>query len=122
MTEPETDIDLASEPHGVSADAADLAGLARDTLWIDVRRRPVFDLAGTVLPGARWQDPLDTGAWITTLPRDRPVVVYCVHGHAVSRGVLLQLRAAGVDARFLRGGIEGWQAAGRPLAPKGDAS
>jgi carboxylate-amine ligase len=41
------------------------------------------------------------------------VLVYCVHGHAVSRGVLLQLRAAGIDARFLRGGIEGWQASGR---------
>ena len=30
----------------------------------------------------------------------------------------MRLRAAGVDARFLRGGIDGWKSAGRPLAPK----
>jgi superoxide dismutase, Fe-Mn family len=122
MTEPETDIDRASEPHGISPDAAGLATLTADTRWIDVRRRPVFEQARTLLPGARWHDPLDTAGWLPTLPQDRPVVVYCVHGHAVSRGVLLQLRAAGIDARFLRGGIEGWQAAGRPVVDKATAS
>ena len=55
------------------------------------------------------------------LPTDRPVIVYCVHGHEVSRSVALQLRAAGLDARFLRDGIEGWQAAGRPLQTKESA-
>ncbi len=83
-----------------------------------MRRRPVFEQASTLLPGAQWHDPADVATWLATLPTDQPVVVYCVHGHAVSRGVLLQLRAAGIDARFLRGGIEGWQAAGRPLATK----
>jgi Fe-Mn family superoxide dismutase len=46
------------------------------------------------------------------------VVVYCVHGHEVSRSTAMQLRAAGLRARFLRGGIEGWQAAGLPLVDK----
>jgi len=32
----------------------------------------------------------------------------------------MRLRAAGVDARFLRGGIDGWQAAGQPIAVKPD--
>jgi superoxide dismutase, Fe-Mn family len=75
-----------------------------------------------MLPGARWLDPADVGRWQATLPTDQPVLVYCVHGHAVSRGVLLQLRAAGIDARFLRGGIEAWQAAGLPLGDKDSAT
>jgi Fe-Mn family superoxide dismutase len=46
------------------------------------------------------------------------VVVYCVFGHEVGRSTALRLRAAGLNARYLRGGIDGWQAAGRPLANK----
>ena len=34
----------------------------------------------------------------------------------------LQVRAAGLRARYLRGGIDGWQAAGRDLEPRGEAS
>ena len=44
--------------------------------------------------------------------------VYCIYGHEVGRATVLRLRAQGVKARFLRGGIDGWQAAGRPLDPK----
>jgi Fe-Mn family superoxide dismutase len=34
----------------------------------------------------------------------------------------MRLRAAGVKARYLRGGIDGWQSAGQTLNPKGAAS
>jgi Fe-Mn family superoxide dismutase len=30
----------------------------------------------------------------------------------------MRLRAAGIDARYLRGGIDGWQAAGEPVVAK----
>jgi superoxide dismutase, Fe-Mn family len=36
----------------------------------------------------------------------------------VCRATAMRLRAAGVDARFLRGGIDAWKSAGRPLAAK----
>jgi Fe-Mn family superoxide dismutase len=52
------------------------------------------------------------------LPSDREIVVSCVYGHEVGRTTALRLRAAGLNARFLRGGIDGWQAAGLPLVPK----
>jgi Fe-Mn family superoxide dismutase len=56
--------------------------------------------------------------WARELPADRPVVVYCVYGHEVGRSTAMRLRAAGVNARYLSGGIDGWQAAGRPLVDK----
>ncbi|MCY1554629.1 hypothetical protein D9M68_912140 [compost metagenome] len=87
---------------------------------IDVRRAGVFERAGTLIPGARWRDPATVGTWAAELPTDRAVLVYCVYGHEVSRATALRLRAAGLNARYLQGGIDGWQAAGRPTQTKGD--
>jgi superoxide dismutase, Fe-Mn family len=105
-------VEASSESFG--AMHADLRG-AR---VLDVRRAGVFEQATTTLPGADWRDPKDVDAWCATLPKDQPVVVYCVYGHEVGRSTALRLRAAGIDARFLRGGIDGWQAAGEALVPK----
>ncbi len=85
---------------------------------LDVRRAGVFEQAPSVIPGARWRDPQEVSTWSLALPTGEPVVVYCVYGHEVGRSTAMRLRAAGIDARFLRGGIDGWQAAGRALAPK----
>ena len=106
----------ASEPFG--ADPDQLSG-AR---VLDVRRAGVFENAASLLPGARWRDPGSVSTWAGELPGDQPVVVYCVYGHEVGRATALRLRARGIPARFLRGGIDAWQAAGRPTEPKGAAS
>jgi Fe-Mn family superoxide dismutase len=55
------------------------------------------------------------------MPAQRELLVYCVYGHEVSRVAALRLRAAGLHARYLLGGIEGWRAAGRPLDAKAAA-
>ena len=94
----------------------ELAGAA----LIDVRRAGVFEQAEALIAGAQWRDPQDVGSWAAELPEDKAVAVYCAHGHEVSRATALRLRAAGIDARFLRGGFDGWKAAGRPLQPKGE--
>ncbi len=85
---------------------------------LDVRRAGVFANATTTIPGAAWKDPADVANWAAELPRDANVVVYCVYGHEVGRATALRLRAAGVKARYLEGGIDGWQSSGQPLAPK----
>jgi Fe-Mn family superoxide dismutase len=90
----------------------------RGARLLDVRRAGVFEQARTVIPGATWRDPQAISSWSRALPAGEPVVVYCVYGHEVGRSTALRLRAAGINARFLRGGIDGWQAAGRQLAPK----
>ena len=104
-------VHAASEPLAV-------AGIEGATL-LDVRRAGVFDKATTMIPGAAWKDPADVAAWAQALPRDSKVVVYCVYGHEVGRATAMRLRAAGLNARFLEGGIDAWQAAGQPLTPKG---
>jgi Fe-Mn family superoxide dismutase len=89
---------------------------------LDVRRAGMFDKAESLIPGAEWLDPAAVATWARDVSRDKEIVVYCVYGHEVGRATALRLRAQGVKARFLRGGIDGWQAAGRPVDPKGTAS
>lgn len=61
------------------------------------------------IPGAEWRDPEGVQAWRSGLESGRPVVVFCVHGLRVSRGVAQQLREQGIDAAILEGGIDAWQ-------------
>ena len=105
-------VEAASEPFAASQDDVGSAVI------LDVRRAGVFDKAATVIPGSRWRDPAQVAEWAQEQESTGPVVVYCVYGHEVGRATALRLRAAGVDARFLHGGIDGWERAGRPLGPK----
>jgi len=109
-------VHAASEALGAGQDEV------ADAVLLDVRRAGAFEQAATTIPGARWKDPARVGEWSAELPSDREVIVYCVYGHEVGRATAMRLRAAGVNARYLRGGIDGWQAAGRALGPKSEAS
>jgi superoxide dismutase, Fe-Mn family len=85
---------------------------------LDVRRAGMFDKALTMIPNAQWRDPAQVGQWAQGVPRDQPVVVYCIYGHEVGRSTAMRLRGEGVDARYLAGGIDAWQTAGLPLVHK----
>ncbi|MBX3602071.1 MAG: superoxide dismutase [Rubrivivax sp.] len=102
--------------------ASELFGAGHDeiggALLFDVRRAGVFEQARSMIPGARWRDPAAVGNWSAALPPGRDVVVYCVYGHEVGRATAMRLRAAGLNARYLRGGIDGWLAAGWPWVDK----
>ncbi|MDG0852196.1 Fe-Mn family superoxide dismutase [Roseateles puraquae] len=104
--------------HAASETLGTDAGALADALVLDVRRHGVFAQAESMIPGARWCDPAAVGTWATDLPSDKPVVVYCVYGHEVGRSTAMRLRAAGRNARFLTGGIDGWTASGRPVVGK----
>jgi superoxide dismutase, Fe-Mn family len=109
--------------HAASADCgATQDEAAAAPLLLDVRRAGMFDKATTMIPGARWCDPATIDEWATALSAQREIVVYCVYGHEVGRATALRLRAAGLNARYLQGGIDAWQSAGKPLAPKGAAA
>ena len=93
-------------------------GTAAAPLLIDVRREAAFEADPAMLAGAVRRRPEDVQAWLGAVPPGRPVIAYCVHGHEVSQGVVAALREAGVDARFLTGGIEAWREAGLPTRRK----
>jgi superoxide dismutase, Fe-Mn family len=89
-----------SASDALAVSAADLGS----ALIRDVRRRGAFDASNEVIDGAVWRDPTTVDSWAAELWTTR-TVVYCVAGHEVSRKTALRLRALGVDAYFLRGGI-----------------
>jgi rhodanese-related sulfurtransferase len=96
----------------------DRLGSPQAPLIIDVRISTAFERDAHLIAGATWRDPFAVSEWSRYLPRHRPVVVYCVHGFEVSKNVADALRAAGVDARSLEGGITAWRDAGGPQLKK----
>jgi rhodanese-related sulfurtransferase len=107
------------DPHfTTAATLGDLLAGALAPLMIDVRRPPAYDKSEEVIAGALRLPPEEVAAAVAHLPRERAVVTYCVHGHEVSQNAARTLRAAGLDATYLEGGIEGWRAAGLPTMPK----
>lgn len=91
-----------------------MIGRADAPLIIDVRRPPAFAADPRLIVGAERCPPEDVAASVDALAADGPIVVYCVHGHAVSQGVAAALRAAGRQAAILEGGIAAWTACGLP--------
>lgn len=102
----------AAEPHG--ATQKDI----NESLFFDVRRTGAFEEAMDLIQGAKWRDPALVSDWAQELSSDQKIVVYCVAGHEMSRATALRLRSAGLNAKFLVGGIEGWKASGKPTSPK----
>lgn len=96
-----------------SVGAGDLAAaLASDDAPMLVDVREPAEAAAASIPGARLV-PLGSvldGTALTWLPRDRRVVVHC-HTGVRSAAAVDAMRAAGIDAVNLDGGIVAWHAA-----------
>lgn len=110
-----------TKPSEFSISPAELAAqLLSDTapLVIDVRKNPTYLASEYTLPNAIRRDPLKITEWASEIPMTGSVLVYCVHGHEVSRGVMSTLREHGIRATYLQGGIEDWRCAGFPLMNK----
>lgn len=89
-----------------------------DVIVLDVRLEEDFAKGGDMLPNALHRKPQDIDIWAKDLPKDKPVVAYCVYGFHVSRDAVTGLRNLGIDARTLTGGIASWHAIGAPTMPK----
>jgi len=70
-----------------------------------------------VLPGAVRIGPSEVAHYAERIPRDRDVILYCTcPSEETSAKVALQLHRLGITrVRPLRGGFDGWKAAGYPL-------
>src|SRR2546428_9336460 len=60
--------------------------------WTCVARRGDFDADTVMLPGACWCDPEHISAWSQALLKEKEIVLYCVHGRAVSNTVVDDLQ------------------------------
>lgn len=110
---------LSSLPRPISPSAVFRSlGQAASPLVIDVRRREAFESSTQMIASATWRDPFAVADWAKYLPRNRPIAVYCVHGHEVSQHAADALRAVGLDAAYIEGGIEAWKGLGHPLVRK----
>lgn len=91
-----------------STDLYSVLGLPQTPVLIDVRKDAAFAESARSLPGALRGEPERVAEWARHLPRARPMLVYCVHGHEVSQGAAQTLRALGFQASFLEGGFAHW--------------
>ena len=83
-----------------------LLGRADAPLLLDVRRRERFAASERLLPGAAYCPPEEVAAF-GRREAPREVVVYCLHGHDLSRNAATTLRELGWPVRVLEGGLEG---------------
>lgn len=89
-----------------------------DVVVLDVRRRAAYEADTAMLPNAAWRNPDEVATWSAALPKDKQIVVYCIHGHAVSNAVIDHLQQSGFAARYVEGGIEGWKESGGAVVEK----
>lgn len=98
---------------------SELAAWLADTnrvapVLLDVRTRAEFDVSH--LKGARWVDPeIKAAALLPTLPRDRPVVLYCSVGYRSADCATRLLRAGFTNVINLEGSLFQWANEGRPI-------
>ena len=88
---------------------------------LDARPRHHISRTVDLMDGARWRDPDRVEEWIGELSPDQPVAVYCAYGFHVGCSVTRTLRERGFDARYIRGGVSAWYAAGGARALRKDA-
>jgi rhodanese-related sulfurtransferase len=83
-------------------------GRAGSPLILDVRREPAYRESARMIASAlRCEEIMNRiDEW-----RDKTVVVYCKAGHEVGQEAATKLREHGINAHYLQGGIEAWNAA-----------
>jgi len=87
----------------------------KNVTLLDVRRKADYEAEPSLIPGAAWRDPEQVESWSRELPKDRPVVVYCVKGGSVSQSITATLAGKQVNARFVEGGLKAWKESGGEL-------
>lgn len=79
--------------------------------FLDVREADEF--AAGHLPGAKNLVWTEAASWAGQLPKDRPIVTYCIHSAHRAPEAAKVLRGLGfANAYVLEGGIVAWQAGG----------
>ena len=108
--------DLFTLP-SLSADEALTRASAGELVLLDLRKPDAARRSGVRIADSDARDPFAFGPEDPLTQTDRPVAVFCVHGHEVSRFGCALLMLHGRDAAFVRGGFVALAAAGAPTVP-----
>ena len=81
----------------------------------DLRLEEDYLQSPQVIAGVSSRDPSRVLEWSQELDATKPVLLYCLRGKDIGRSTVMALRARGIDARYIVGGIEAWLAAGLPV-------
>jgi len=82
---------------------------AGGTLFVDVRDPGSYRAAR--IPGARHVNDENLRQFLDETARDRPLVVYCYHGHMSLGGAAYFIEQGFTDVASLAGGFEAWRGA-----------
>lgn len=83
-------------------------GLPGAPALVDVRSDDDYRANPVLIPGARRGPPDDVASWARSLPRERPIMVYCKRGGAISTRAAAALTSLGYPVSILEGGIQRW--------------
>ena len=86
------------------ADLMERLDRGEDILVLDVRHDDDRERYTSRIMTTDWRDSFDVAGWADEMPKEKPVVVYCMYGFWVSQKAAQELRDHGVDARSLSGG------------------
>jgi len=84
---------------------------------VDVRPDGRFEARPNLVPGAVRRPFDDAPQWAAELSGQAAIIV-CDTGKGLGPAAAARLRAAGIAAETLEGGIDAWSAAGLPLVPE----
>ena len=94
-----------------------LVGTPAAPVVLDLRVADDFAADPALIPAARRASHEALAPLLADLA-GRRVVCACRAGHRISHGAAALLRAHGVEAETLEGGVEGWRAARLPMVPE----
>lgn len=114
---PRTPWPNADVPNVTAAELRARLDSGEDLTLVDVCLPIDFPRRTDMLPGARFLPPEKIDEWAGDLPRDKPVVAYCIYGFQVSGEATAELQKRGYDVRSLVGGITAWHAMNGPTVP-----
>jgi Fe-Mn family superoxide dismutase len=116
---------VQTKPHTISASAAQrMLDADPDLIVIDARLAADAAAVPVRLRGARRAPPEKVDEIAASLPHGAKALVYCAWGFEIGGDAAARLRARGIDAVAVAGGIGAWRADGLPTEPlkEGEAS
>ncbi len=109
---------VEKKPHAVATpDARKMLEADPELIVIDARLPDDATTVPVRLRGARRAPPDKVDEVAASLPRGAKALVYCAWGFEIGGDCAARLRAHGIDAVALAGGIGAWRADGLPTEP-----